>query len=163
MNKLWMIVGVIIIVAVVGYGGYRAMHHFTKPTTPAPTTTTETKQTQPSPSTEAMMAKNSVYKMMEKGKLGNVMTDLKGNTLYTYTKDTNGSSTCTGKCIDNWPAYVAPSQAGDLPANVTIIKRTDGTMQYAWKGMPLYYYIKDKDSGDAYGDGVGGVWYVIKM
>lgn len=105
---------------------------------------------------------NGVYKMMPKDKLGMVMTDLKGMTLYTYAKDTTGVSNCTGKCLANWPAYTAPLQTSNLPANISVITRSDGTLQYAWKGMPLYYFVKDGDSGDAYGNGIGGIWSVIK-
>lgn len=106
---------------------------------------------------------NTVYKMMVKDKLGMVMADPKGMTLYTYAKDAAGASSCTGKCLTNWPAYAAPAQTGEFPENISVITRSDGTYQYAWKGMPLYYYAKDGDAGDAYGDGVGGVWSVIKL
>ena len=115
--------------------------------------TAATKQTQ--------NTQNSVYKMTSKDKIGMVVSDSKGMTLYTYATDTSGVSNCTGACLKVWPAYVASSQS-NLPVNISVIKRNDGTLQYAWKGMPLYYYAKDGDSGDAYGNGVGGVWSVIK-
>lgn len=108
-------------------------------------------------------AENGVYKSMAKDKIGMVMTDPKGMTLYTFAKDTIGGSNCTGTCLKIWPAYVAKSKTGNLPANISVITRPDGTFQYAWKGMPLYYYNKDGDSGDAYGNGIGNVWSVIKL
>jgi predicted lipoprotein with Yx(FWY)xxD motif len=118
----------------------------------------KTQQVKPTQATQ-----NGVYKMMNKEKLGMVMTDPKGMTLYTFANDTTGVSNCgAGKCLTNWPPYTAQSQTGTLPANISVIKRSDGTLQYAWKGMPLYYFTKDKDSGDAYGNGVGGVWSVVK-
>ena len=115
------------------------------------------------PTSQPTQAQNGVYKMMSKDKLGVVMTDLKGMTLYTFAKDTTGVSNCTGKCLTNWPAYVAPSKTGTFPANISVITRPDDTLQYAWEGMPLYYFVKDGDSGDTYGNGVGGVWSVIKL
>lgn len=115
------------------------------------------------PTNQPTQIQNSVYKMMSKDKLGMVMTDLKGMTLYTYAKDTPGVSNCTGKCLANWPPYIAPSQTDNVPENISVIKRPDGTLQYAWKDMPLYYYVKDGDSGDAYGNGIGNVWSVIKF
>ena len=151
-----MAVGGIIVLAIVGFGGYKVIHHFTKP---RPVQSTQVAQAKPTPTTEPA---NSVYKMMNKGKLGSVMTDLKGITLYTYAKDTTGVSNCSGVCLGNWPAYVAKSVTGTFPENITVIKRDDGTLQYAWKGMPLYYFVKDQDSGDTYGNGVGGVWSVVK-
>jgi predicted lipoprotein with Yx(FWY)xxD motif len=45
---------------------------------------------------------------------------------------------------------------------LTIIKRSDGTMQWADQDQPLYTYAKDKKPGDVKGDKVGGVWHVAK-
>ncbi len=45
---------------------------------------------------------------------------------------------------------------------MTVVKRTDGTLIYAYKGMPIYYYEKDQKAGDITGDGVGGVWHLVK-
>jgi predicted lipoprotein with Yx(FWY)xxD motif len=112
---------------------------------------------------QTQQVQNGVYKTMSKDKLGMVMTDMKGMTLYTFAKDSSGVSTCTGGCLKAWPAYIAPSKASNLPTNISVVARSDGTLQYAWKGLPLYYYSKDGDSGDAYGNGIGSVWSVIKM
>lgn len=99
--------------------------------------------------------------MMAKGT--GIVTDAKGMTLYTFDKDTKNVSNCTGQCLVNWPPFVVSGQAqSSLPANLGTFKKPDGSMQYTWKGMPLYYYIGDKKAGDATGDGVGGVWHVAK-
>ncbi len=82
-------------------------------------------------------------------------------TLYVFDKDRAGVSNCTGACAALWPPYTAAIGA-TLPANVTTIKRADGPMQYAYKGRPLYYYSPDKKVGDVTGDGVGGVWHLVK-
>jgi len=92
---------------------------------------------------------------------GKVLTDAKGMTLYTYDKDTAGMSNCTGDCAEYWPPVMADAMAkptGDL----TVIKRPDGTMQWADKGMPLYTFAKDKNPGDMMGDNMKGVWHVVK-
>ena len=34
---------------------------------------------------------------------------------------------------------------------------------WAYDGMPLYYWVKDKKPGDVTGDGVGSVWHVVKQ
>ena len=44
------------------------------------------------------------------------------------------------------------------------IKRADGSLQVTYKGHPLYRYIKDKDDGDTYGEGIksfGAAWYAL--
>ncbi len=154
MKKLGIVIVIILVLAVVGYGSYKLVHHFTKAPVPTPTTLM-------SP-TSAPQVQNTVYKMATDTKLGSYLTDLKGMTLYTYTKDTTGISNCTGKCLTIWPAYVAPSLTGTYSTNISVLKRTDGTLQYAWKGMPLYYYAQDKNPGDVNGQGVGNLWNVAK-
>jgi predicted lipoprotein with Yx(FWY)xxD motif len=110
-----------------------------------------------------VMASNSVYKLMQSGKLGPIFTDTEGKTLYTNKKDINGISKCIGGCLKAWPPYVASSETGNLPTDISISKRSDGTLQYTWKRMPLYYYSNDRKPGDVNGEGIGGVWSVVKL
>lgn len=81
-------------------------------------------------------------------------------TLYTFDKDQAGSgkSACMGPCIANWPALKAADDAkpnGDW----SIISRDDGGKQWAYKGKPLYFWVKDAKPGDRSGDGVNKVWH----
>ena len=94
--------------------------------------------------------------MMSTSKTGSFLTDVKGMALYTYSKDKTGVSNCTGKCLVNWPAYGPKTMPTTLPTDITVITRTDKSLQFAWKGMPLYYFVKDLKVGDMMGDGVGG-------
>jgi predicted lipoprotein with Yx(FWY)xxD motif len=94
-------------------------------------------------------------------KAGDVLADAKGMTLYTYDKDKAGESACAGKCAEVWPP--AKAKASDKAnGDFTIIKRPDGTMQWAHDGKPLYTYQDDKKVGDVNGDGKGGVWHAAK-
>ncbi len=81
-------------------------------------------------------------------------------TVYTFDKDTPNQSNCDAYCASFWPPYrPAP---GDRPAgDFTVIKRADGSPQWAYKGMPLYTYVKDTKTGDKLGDGFNGVWHVV--
>ncbi|KAI2694112.1 hypothetical protein [Pseudomonas sp. TNT3] len=91
---------------------------------------------------------------------GDTMVDHKGMTLYTFDKDTGGKSVCTGQCAENWPPLKAQADA-KAEGDWTIVKRDDGTMQWAYKGKPLYYFMKDKAPGDKTGDKMKDVWHVI--
>jgi predicted lipoprotein with Yx(FWY)xxD motif len=84
----------------------------------------------------------------------------KGMTLYTYDKDApnSGKSVCNDKCATNWPPLKASASA-KADGAWTVVTRDDGTKQWAYKGQPLYYWVKDKAAGDKTGDGVGGVWH----
>ena len=84
-------------------------------------------------------------------------------TLYTFDKDQAGSgkSVCNGPCATNWPALAA--KADDKPmGDWTIITRDDGAKQWAYKGKPLYFWVKDAKAGDRNGDGFNQVWHAAK-
>jgi predicted lipoprotein with Yx(FWY)xxD motif len=91
---------------------------------------------------------------------GAVLTDAKGMTLYTFDKDADGKSACNGPCATNWP--VLKAEASDkAEGGYTIIKRDDGSMQWAYKGKPLYTFAKDQKAGDITGDGfLNGAWHL---
>jgi predicted lipoprotein with Yx(FWY)xxD motif len=93
---------------------------------------------------------------------GKVLTDAKGMTLYTFAKDKDGKSACNGKCAANWPPLMAT--AGETGGTgYSKIKRADGKMQWAYKGKPLYTWVKDKKPGDITGDGfLNGAWHIAK-
>jgi predicted lipoprotein with Yx(FWY)xxD motif len=44
----------------------------------------------------------------------------------------------------------------------SLITRDDGAVQWAYKGKPLYLWVKDKSPGEMSGDGVNKVWHVVK-
>jgi len=90
-----------------------------------------------------------------------MMVDHKGMTLYTFDKDSGGKSACTGQCAENWPPLKADKD--DKPEGKwTIIKRDDGTMQWAFDGKPLYYFVQDKKPGDMTGDKKMDKWHVLQ-
>ncbi|EIG62740.1 hypothetical protein [Bradyrhizobium sp. WSM1253] len=95
----------------------------------------------------------------ETGK-GNVLTDAKGMSLYTFDKDADGKSACNGPCATNWP--VLKAEASDAAADgYTVITRDDGSKQWAYKRKPLYTFAKDTKPGDVTGDGfLNGAWHL---
>ena len=85
-----------------------------------------------------------------------------GHTLYTFGKDTNGMSNCNGQCATNWPPLAVEANAKAI-GDYTIITRSDGMRQWAYKGQPLYYFVKDTKPADMSGDGVmEGNWKVVR-
>jgi predicted lipoprotein with Yx(FWY)xxD motif len=96
---------------------------------------------------------NQIVTTKTSSSLGQYLAGGNGKTLYTYGKDTSGVSNCTGSCLTDWPVYTATS-ATNLPTNVTVITRSDSTKQYAYKGLPLYYFTGDTSPGMVTGDGV---------
>ena len=84
-------------------------------------------------------------------------------TVYTFDRDTTNPprSNCDAYCASIWPPY-RPAAGESARGDFTIIKRDDGSSQWAYKGKPLYTYVKDTKTGDKLGDGVNGVWHVVK-
>ena len=92
---------------------------------------------------------------------GGTLVNSAGMTLYTFDKDAVGSgkSTCNGPCAVNWPPLKAAA-ADQASGDWSIVTRDDGAKQWAYKGKPLYLWIKDQKPGDKTGDGVNKIWHV---
>jgi predicted lipoprotein with Yx(FWY)xxD motif len=92
-----------------------------------------------------------------------VMTGTNGMTLYTFDRDAAGSgkSVCNDKCAVAWPPLAAESGAAGS-GDYSVITRNDGTKQWAYKGKPLYFWVKDQKPGDMTGEGFNKVWRVAR-
>ncbi|MEU7527783.1 hypothetical protein AB0A74_18775 [Saccharothrix sp. NPDC042600] len=102
------------------------------------------------------------------GKLGTVLTDKDGMTLYRFDKDTAKppTSNCDGDCAVKWPPLLVESENFDVQgvdkSLVGTVTRKDGTKQVTVAGWPLYLFAEDKVCGEAKGHGVGGVWFAAR-
>jgi predicted lipoprotein with Yx(FWY)xxD motif len=101
-------------------------------------------------------------------KVGTVLTDPRGMTLYTNARDGVGRSTCYGVCAALWPPF-EPMWPVDVGAETakpsgpwTLFRRHDGGVQWAYQDRPLYTFVRDKSAGEASGDGVANVWHAAK-
>ncbi len=98
-------------------------------------------------------------------KLGPIVTDSQGRTLYAFIKDTGTTSTCTGSCAQNWPPAAAsgtPQAGSGLTASmIGTSARSDGATQVTYNSHPLYYFSGDKNPGDTNGQGVAGNWFTV--
>lgn len=120
-------------------------------------------QPQPQQSSSNPVPADNIYLTKTDSIKGSYLTDFQGMTLYTFDKDTPGTSNCYNGCAKAWPPYTSGATTqSQFPVNITVITRTDGSKQFAWKGMPLYYYATDAKAGDITGDGVNNVWHIIK-
>jgi len=137
---------IIVVLFVIGVGGYLIFHKSPKPAT------TSTKQS--TTSSKTAINKGIIQTKTVSG-IGLYLADSSDNSLYTYSGDTQGVSNCTGSCISSWPPYSPTTSSVTLPTNVTIITRSDGSKQYAYKGLPLYTFTGDS-SGQLNGNGVSG-------
>jgi predicted lipoprotein with Yx(FWY)xxD motif len=87
-------------------------------------------------------------------------------TVYLFEADNTAKSNCMSACASDWPPVTGKPEAANQAqsAELSTIMRPDGQPQVTYKGHPLYYFVKDKDAGDAYGQGLkafGAEWYVL--
>ncbi len=127
------------------------------PTTAAATDTMGGSQSGSGPAT-VMTATND--------KLGSILVDAKGMTLYTFGKDTPNQSACIDACAKLWPALTVP--AGTTPTAppnfggmLGTIQRADGTTQVTIDKMPLYTFAQDTKPGDVNGQNYIDLWWVV--
>lgn len=101
-------------------------------------------------------------------RLGKVIVNSSGRTVYLFAADKGTTSVCYGSCAQYWPPVLTTGapQAGS-GVNAALLgttRRTDGTTQVTYAGHPLYYFVTDKKAGDVTGQGIngfGGPWYVV--
>lgn len=99
--------------------------------------------------------------------LGTVVVDGSGRTVYVFDKDTADppKSNCEGDCAAMWPPVEAGSGTPELDgvdaSLVGTVERSDGSQQLTLNGWPLYLFAKDTQAGDAKGQAVGDVWWVV--
>jgi predicted lipoprotein with Yx(FWY)xxD motif len=91
-------------------------------------------------------------------RLGKLLVDARGHTLYLFKKDSGTKSACFGACATAWPPLRAtgkPMVAGGAKASmVATTKRSDGKPQITYHGHPLYRFTGDSKPGDTNGQGL---------
>jgi predicted lipoprotein with Yx(FWY)xxD motif len=111
----------------------------------------------------ASSATSAAVKVGNVGSVGMVLTDPNGMTLYIRKSDPTGGSSCTGTCATTWPPLVSsvasPVKPDGLTGDLGTFIRDDGSKQVSYNGQALYDFSGDKASGDANGQGIGGVWF----
>ena len=113
--------------------------------------------------TTAAQAANGATVAVASSKLGDILVDADGRTLYVFTKDKGDQSACSGDCATNWPALTGTATAGTgaQAALLSTAMQANGSSQVTYSGKPLYYFAGDAKPGDTKGQGVGSVWFAV--
>ena len=103
-------------------------------------------------------------------RLGVVLVNTKGRTLYVFMKDQHRHVTCTGSCASFWPPLKWKSsgkpKAGGAAKSALLgtDRNPAGGTVVTYNKWPLYTYAGDSAAGQAKGWNLnvnGGKWYVI--
>ena len=101
-------------------------------------------------------------------KLGRILVDGRGRSLYLFRKDVRGKSSCYGACATYWPPLIVSGKPragkGAKASLLGRTKRSDGRWEVTYKGHPLYTYIGDTKRGQTNGEGLddfGAEWELV--
>lgn len=113
-----------------------------------------------------VMAQDNLIGLGSSEALGSFLVDSEGFTLYMFNNDPLGETVCYDTCAERWPPLIvenadAITVADGIPGEFSTVERTDGTLQVAYNGMPLYYWVRDEAPGETKGNRVGNVWWVV--
>ena len=100
-----------------------------------------------------------------KTRLGRILVNGQGRTLYLYMKDRGTKSACSRRCAQVWPPATvsgAPTAGpGVAAAKLTTARGAGNRRQLVYNGHPLYTLTADVRPGQINGEGFLGTWYVV--
>jgi predicted lipoprotein with Yx(FWY)xxD motif len=110
-------------------------------------------------------AEGAIVAVTDDTGFGPILTDGSGMTLYLFTADSPGVSTCVDGCLATWPPLLTDGELSvQGAADATLVgtlTRDDGSVQVTYGGWPLYFFAADMAQGDVTGQGVNDVWFVV--
>ncbi len=121
-------------------------------------------------STPTTAAKKVIKLGVGSTKLGDVIVDGSGMSLYMFAPDRYNVATCEGQCLTAWPPVMLPSgsttsdvelSGGLRKSKLGVAMREDGSRQLTYNGWALYYWFRDGKAGDVNGQWVNGIWWVM--
>jgi predicted lipoprotein with Yx(FWY)xxD motif len=127
-------------------------------------------EAQTKPAAPAAAKKPSISIGVASSKLGNIMVDDKGLSLYMFTPDARNVSNCEAACLTAWPPIMLGKDdtladvelTGGLRRSLLgVAMRENGSRHVTYNGWPLYYWFRDAKAGDVLGQWVGNVWFVL--
>ena len=113
-------------------------------------------------------ARASATVSLAKTKLGMVLVNARGHTLYLFAKDKNGTSACSGTCARFWPPLLSsgtPTAGSGVKRSLLgKTRRSDGRLQVTYNRHPLYTFSLDRKAGQTGGQdnlAFGARWYAV--
>jgi len=153
-----------IAIAACGSSGESSATGAAAATTAAPKPTEPAKQM-----TQPTAANGPASVKIGQSRLGPILVDAKGRTLYLFTQDKRRRALCTVdylNCTKMWPPLMTTGrphgEAGVKAQLLGSLHRTKpaGT-QVTYNGHPLYLSVDDKQPGDVTGQAMFDYWYVL--
>jgi predicted lipoprotein with Yx(FWY)xxD motif len=119
----------------------------------------------PKRATAAARSPSAPSLLVRRTKLGRILTDQRGRTVYLFEKDKHGWSTCFAACARvRPPARVSgrPRAGARIAASkLTTTRRAGSTLQVVSDGHPLYRMNADVRPGRTQGEGFLATWWIV--
>lgn len=101
-----------------------------------------------------------------RSKLGRILVDAHGRTLYLFLEDAHGRSACYGGCARVWPPALVSGRPSAGPGVklarlTTRRRRSSEARQLVYAHHPLYTTAGDERPGQTAGQGYFGTWFVV--
>jgi predicted lipoprotein with Yx(FWY)xxD motif len=97
---------------------------------------------------------------VEQNLVGRQITLVNGYTVYSWDGDRPNKSNCDAACLKNWKPVLAPEVGVMAREAWSVIERSPGVRQWAFRGSPLYTYVHDPKPGNQHGVDVSG-WNTV--
>ena len=99
-------------------------------------------------------------------KLGRIVVDAGGRSLYLFLSDTKGKSVCYDPCARVWPPALIEGEPTPGPGIIarklsTVARRGTRLRQLVYNNHPLYRVDADRKPGDTEGQGVFNTWFAV--
>ena len=93
-----------------------------------------------------------------RSRLGRILVDSRGVTLYDFVADKHGRSSCYGACEAYWPPLLTKGKphagTGVRASLLGTTKRKDGRLEVTYNHHPLYYFVGDRKPRQTTGQGL---------
>ena len=99
---------------------------------------------------------------LAESRLGPVLTNDQGLTLYRSDLDAEGVAACMDDCGSLWRPFLMTDSDQSAPP-FEAMQRPDGSRQWTHAGHPLYLWFGDAQTGDVTGDGLDGLWHAVRI
>jgi predicted lipoprotein with Yx(FWY)xxD motif len=124
-----------------------------------------TRSPAPAPAHRRAAAGDGAAVGVARTRLGRILVDARGHTLYLFLEDRGGRSACGARCARVWPPVIVSGrprvEKGVIRRKLTTTRRADGRRQLIYNGHPLYTLTADTRPGQIRGQGFLGAWYVV--
>lgn len=98
--------------------------------------------------------------VVEQNLVGRQLTLTNGFSVYVWDGDHQNISNCDSSCLKRWQPVLAPEIGATAREEWSVIERSPGVKQWAYRGRPLYTYVAEPGPGAIHGIDVPG-WHVV--